>query len=170
MTPTVANIRLGQCDVTYNGQALGLSQGGVEITIKNGVTEVAIDKYGSAPAKAYHAGTRIEIMVGLSEYNYDILVKVLNGAQKIAGGGMPEVDSMTIGDLGGAALAGAALLLHPSLAADTTTDVHVYKAVVIGETKLPFKVDQETTYQVTFVALVDETKSDGQLLATFGGS
>lgn len=165
MASNIAKVRLGQCDVTYLSQALGYTKGGVEVTIKNDVTEVTIDEYGSAPAKTYHRGTRIEVKAMLAEYAYDALVKVLNGAQLVEG---TATDAVTVGEKGGAALAGGLLTLHPTLVSGTAQDIQVYKAVVIGETKLPFKVDGETTYEVLWVALVDETKSDGNLLARLG--
>lgn len=163
--PNVRNIRLGQCDITYNSVALGYTNGGVEVTIKNDVQEVAIDQYGSAVAKTYHKGTRIEVKAKLSEYAYATLAQVMNGAVLNEGN---TVDEVTIGQKGGIQLSGALLKLHPTLVSGTSQDVEIYKAVVIGESKLPFKLEQETTYEVTWVALVDETKADGSLLARFG--
>ncbi len=157
------NVRLGECTVTYNGTDLGFTNGGAEVTVKNSKSEVAIDEYGSSPVKAYHKGTRIEVKVNLAEVAYTILSKVLNGA--VLDG---SNDFMKLGKKGGVPLAGALLKLHPKLVTGTTQDVELYKAVVIGESKLPYKLEGETTYQVTFVALIDESKANGNLLARFG--
>lgn len=159
--PNIRNVRLGQCDITYNSVALGYTNGGVEVTIKNDVAEVAIDKYGSAPVRSYHKGTRIEVKAQLSEYVYTTLQQVINGT--VVTGSV-----VTIGDQGGVALAGALLTLHPTTVTGTAQDVQIYKAVIIGESKLPFKLENETTYEVTWLALVDETKSDGNLLGRLG--
>lgn len=165
----IAKVRLGQCTLTYNGQDLGYTKGGAEVTVTNDVTEVAIDEYGTSPVKAFHKGTRIEVKATMAEYAYDALVQVLNGAQIVEGAGSPVVDAMTIGQKGGVALTGALLTLHPVSAGESTADdVDIYKAVVIGESTLPFKVDGETTYDVTWVALIDESKDDGSLLARLG--
>ena len=165
MAPTIANIRLGQCVITYDGVDLGYTNGGVEVTVKNDVQEVMIDEYGSAPIRTYHKGTRIEVKAKLSEYAYATLVKVINGAVLNEGN---TVDEVTIGQKAGIALAGALLKLHPSLVSGTSQDVELYKAIVIGESKFPFKLEGETTYEVTWVALIDESKANGSLLARLG--
>lgn len=165
MPPNLRNVRLGQCVITYNSVDLGYTNGGVEVTIKNDAQEVMIDEYGTAPVKSYHKGTRIEVKAKLSEYAYTTLVQVINGAVLNEG---DTVDEVTIGQKGGIAIEGALLKLHPSQVTGTAQDVEIYKAIVIGESKLPFKLEGETTYEVTFLALVDETKADGSLLARFG--
>ena len=165
MPPNLRNVRLGQCVITYNSVDLGYTNGGVEVTIKNDAQEVMIDEYGTAPVKSYHKGTRIEVKAKLSEYAYTTLVQVINGAVLNEGS---TVDEVTIGQKGGIAIDGALLKLHPSQVTGTAQDVEIYKAIVIGESKLPFKLEGETTYEVTFLALVDETKADGSLLARFG--
>lgn len=163
MTPTLANVRLGQCDITYNSVALGYTNGGVEVSIQHDVQEVTIDEFGSAPVKTYHKGTRIEVKAQMSEFAYAALTEVINGAVLDGSG-----DFMTIGLKGGIALAGALLKLHPTNVTGTAQDVELYKAVIIGESKMPFKLEGETTYEVTWLALIDESKADGSLLARLG--
>ncbi len=147
----LANVRLGQCVVTYD------------------VTESTVDHYGVSAVRTWHKGTRIEAKVTLSEFSYAILLKALTGAVSVAGAGMDPIDAMTVGLAPASTeLAGASLNLHPENMDDATQDVTIFKAVVIGETKMPFKVDQETVYDVTFLALVDEDKTNGEYLADFG--
>lgn len=163
MAADIANVRLGQCDITYKSQALGHTKGGVEITIANDVKTATVDNYGTSPIAARHNGTRVEIKTTLAEYVYASLLKVINGAVDADTGG-----SVAIGTAAGTELTGGTLLLHPSNAADTTLDITAWKAVIIGESKLPFKVDEETVYEVTWLALCDTTKADGQKLIRFG--
>lgn len=163
MAPTLLNVRLGQCDITYNSVALGYTNGGVQVSIKHDVQEVTIDEFGGAPVKSYHKGTRIEVKAQLSEFAYAALTQAINGAVL-----SNSTDSMTIGMKGGIALAGALLKLHPTNVTGTSQDVELYKAVIIGESKLPFKLEGETTYEVSWVALIDESKADGSLLARLG--
>ncbi len=173
MSVDITKVRLGQCTLTYNGQDLGYTKGGCEVSIQNDVTEATIDEFGDAPVKAFHLGTRIEVKATFAEYNYDILTKVINGAVLIEGGDPggddPIVDALMIGQKGGVALAGALLKLHPvSAGGSAASDVEIYKAVVMGETKIPFKVDDQTVYEVTWVAIIDEGKADGSMLARLG--
>jgi len=161
---SISNLRLGQCDITYNNVPIGHTKGGVEITIKNDVTEVTVDKYGSTPVRAFHKGTRIEIKTTLSEYEFTQMEQVINAATKSG-------SILKIGKIAGTELDGAELLLHPSNAGDTSTDVTVFKAIIIGDTKIPFQVDQETVYDVTWLALVslDDADEDGNgFLIQFG--
>jgi len=163
MAQNVANIRLGQCDITYNSQALGHTKGGVEVKVTSAVNEVTVDEYGTSPVKANNGGTRIEIKTTLSEYSYAILLKVINGAVDALSG-----DAVAIGKDGGTALAGATLTLHPHGVTGTALDVTVWKAVLMGESKLPFKLEEETTYEVSWIGLADTSKAEGQMLARFG--
>lgn len=150
---SVSNIRLGQCSVSYNSVAIGHTKGGIEMSIKNDVTEVTVDKYGITPAKAYHKGTRIEVTMQLSEYDFTQMEQVINAATKV-------MSTLEIGKKAGTQLTGAQLVLTPLEAASTELDITLYNAVIIGDTKIPFKVDQETVYQVTFLALVSEDDAD----------
>jgi hypothetical protein len=162
----LADVRLGHCTVTLGTTDLGHTKGGVEITIKNDVTETTVDKYGSTPAKAWHKGTRVEVKVVLAEYTNALLKEVLNGAAMSGA-------NMTFGSNAGAKLTGAALTLHPIEAADDddTLDVEIFSVVVIGDVKLAYKVDEETVHEVTFLGLVseDDADEDGKgFLARFG--
>lgn len=256
---SIANVRLGQCDITYNSVALGHTKGGVEVTVKSEVTETTVDKYGSTPAKAWHKGTRVEVKATLSEFDFVQLEQLINESSKAgtaasatitfgspSNGDTVTVDGHTftkaasgsgnnfstadelatlinaltrvnaanvtgtitvtavsigtwgnsiamsktgsalalssatltggdaqldIGSVAGTELAGAALVLHPSQNDDDSQDIELYKAVIIGGSTFPFKVDEETVYEVTWIALVstDDADEDGNgFLAKFG--
>jgi len=154
--PSIANIQLGQCEVTYNSIDLGHTKGGCEVSISNDIAEVTVDKFGIMPVKAYHTGNRVEVTVTLSEYEYTILEAVINGSDKLGA----TVFALGVGGSAGAILDGAALLLHPVSAADTGLDILIFKAIPLGDKTLAFKVDEETTYEVTFLALVSEDDQD----------
>ncbi len=68
---------------------------------------------------------------------------------------------LNVGSVAGTELTGAALVLTPLEAVDDELDVTLYKAVIIGDMTIPFKVDGETVYEVTFVALVSPSDADG---------
>jgi len=169
MSASVANIRLGQCTVTYNGQDLGFTKGGCEVSIKNDTTEIGVDEFGSTSVRSFHRGTRIEVKATFAEYAIDTLLKIINGAQLVEGAGDPEVDAVTVGGKGGVDLVGYPLVLHPTLdGVSDDNDITIFKAVVIGQSKLPYKVDAEMTFEVTWLAILDEGKGDGDYLAEFG--
>lgn len=256
---SIANVRLGQCDIEVNGVDLGHTKGGVELTVKNEITEVTVDKYGSTPAKAYHKGTRVEVKATLSEFDFVQMEQLINGASKAgtaasativfgspSNGDTITVDGTTftkaasasgnsfstaaelaalidalprvgaanvtgtitvtavsigtwgnqiaitktgsaltpsaaalsggdaqlnIGSVAGTELEGVSLILHPSQNDDDSQDIELYKAVVMGSSTFPFKVDAETVYEVTFFALVspdDADEDDNGFLAKLG--
>lgn len=168
MPADVDNIRLGHCEATYNSVDLGHTKGGVEITLSQDVYEATVDKYGSSPVKTFDKGLRVEVKLTLAEYQLDIMKAVINQAVKVEGSGGTPVDAVTFGKEAGSEIAGALLTLHPIDGTSTQEDVSIYKAVPIGEVKLPYKIDEETTYEVTLLGLIDESKSDGNLIGKFG--
>ncbi len=163
---SIANVRLGQCNVSYGEVDFGHTKGGTELTIKNEITEGMVDAYGTTPARAWHKGTRVEAKTTFAEYEYDQLRAAINATGSSG-------DEVTVGGLAGIELEGDILTLHPSslAAEDTSQDVVLFKAVIIGDTKLSYKVDEETVYEVTWLALVslDDADEDGNgFLARLG--
>ena len=66
--------------------------------------------------------------------------------------------------------AAAELVLHPIANDDLSEDAVIYKAIISNEIALPFTFDGERVIEVTFEALVDESKSDGNYLGLIGDS
>lgn len=245
---SIANVRLGICSIVYNSVPLGHTKGGVELSVKNDVTEVTVDKYGSTPAAAFHKGTRVEVKTTLSEYDFTQMEQLINEASKagnkasatITFGSPSNGDTVTVdghtftkassasgnnfstaaelaslinaldtvdaanvtgtitvtaaaigtqgnsialsktgsalvlssalltggtgqlnvGSVAGTELEGAELVLSPIEATADELDVTLYKAVIIGDMTIPFKVDGETVYEVTWLALVSPDDAD----------
>jgi len=67
MTVNATNINLGACDVTFNGNDLGATKGGVEVEIKTETYEVKVDQLGDAPCKAIITGTTVMVTVPMAE-------------------------------------------------------------------------------------------------------
>lgn len=67
---------------------------------------------------------------------------------------------LNIGKVSGGELVGAELVLTPIEATSDELDITLYKAVIIGDSTIPFKVDNETVYSVTWLALVSPDDAD----------
>lgn len=67
---------------------------------------------------------------------------------------------LNIGKESGSELDGAELVLTPLEATTNELDITLYKAVIIGASTIPFKEDTETTYEVTWLALVSTDDMD----------
>lgn len=234
--------------MVYNSVPLGHTKGGAELSIKNDVTEITVDKYGSTPAKAYHKGTRVEIKTTISEYDFTQMEQIINAATKSgakatgtitygspsngdtvvvdghtftkaassSGNNFASISALTtlinaldsvdatdnttvitvtaaaigvagnsvtmtktgsalalsgavltggtgqlsLGKVSGDELTGYELVLTPIEATSNELDITLYKAVIIGDSVIPFKVDNETVYNVTFLALVSPSDAD----------
>ncbi len=245
---SLANVRLGICNIVYNDVVLGHTKGGAELSVKNDVIETTVDKYGDTPAKAWHGGTRVQVTMNLSEYDFTQMEQVLNAATKSGAkasatitfgspsngdtivvnghtftkaasgsgtnfstadelatliGALDNIDAanvtgtitvtaavvgvagnaitlsktgsalaisgatlsggtgqLSMGKEAGYELTGHSLVLTPIEAIADELDVELFKAVIDGDSTFPFKVDSETVYSVTLVALVSTSDAD----------
>jgi len=108
------------------------------------------------------------VRVPLAEYTH------ANLHAAMPAGALAAATRLTLGkDAGYSALSEAyELVLHPLKygAAVYTYDVVIHKAVVVNEITLPHKIDDTKIIAVEFMALVDTSKSDGNLLGHIGDS
>jgi hypothetical protein len=163
------NVRLGACSIVFNSVDLGHTKGGVTFKIERELSEVTVDKYGSTPVDMVLTGQKATIEVNLAESQ----VANLNVA-------VPEGDYVTgtagsrlnLGTEAGYSLRddAAQLTLHPAenAAGDLTGDIVFYKAVSTDSVELPFEIDNQRVFKVTFTALVDETFGNGRRLGHIG--
>jgi len=161
-------IQLGVCDVTYKGVDLGHTIGGVTVTYTPEYHETKVDKYGSSVVEKFLVGERMVAKGSLAEWTLANL-QVAIGQSTLSGD-----DSVTIGSFAGkkASLKAGLLLLHPIAAGASVRDydVAIYKAVVTSELTIEHKNDGEKVLPVEFDGLVDENRSDGNLIGFIGDS
>lgn len=70
-------INLGVCDVTFNGNDMGATKGGVEVHVKTSTHEVKTDQTGETPVKEIITGTTVEVKVPMAETDLDRLTVIL---------------------------------------------------------------------------------------------
>lgn len=163
----VTNVKVGICDVYFNGAHLGHTKGGVEVSYEPVYHEVAVDAYGETPVEKYLIGEKWTAKVPLAEYtiaNLNIAIP-----QSTLAGSNARV---TLGAKAGkkATDDAAQLILHPVGASGAENDIVLYKAYVDSTVVLPHRNDEERLIEVTFIALLDESKSDGNYLGLIGDS
>lgn len=162
-------IQLGICDVIYKGVNLGHTIGGVTLTYTPDYHETSVDYYGTSVVEKFLVGERLIAKTQLAEFTIANLLNAMN--QGVAQGD----DAVSVGSKAGkrASLNGGLLQLHPinSPANDTRQyDVGIYKAVVVSEVAIEHKNDGEKVLPVQWDGLIDETRSDGNLLGFIGDS
>lgn len=162
------NVQLGACTVTYNGVDLGHTKGGVEVSYEPMFKDVTVDKYGETPINKYLTGEKFTAKVPLAEFTIAMLKNAIPNAT-FAGAANARI---TLGKSAGQAQLSLAaqLVLHPVNQGTRRHDVVLHKAVVTSQIVLNHKVDEEKIIEVTFEAMLDETKSDGNYLGLIGDS
>lgn len=162
-------IQLGVCDVTYKGVNLGHTIGGVTVTYTPDFHETSVDAYGSGVVEKFLVGERLKAKVNLAEFTIANLQNAINQ------GTLQGDDAVSVGSKAGkrASANAGLLLLHPinSPANDTRQfDVSLYKAVVSNELAIEHKNDGEKVLPVEFEGLIDENRTDGNMLGFIGDS
>jgi len=108
-----------------------------------------------------------------------VVARGLLGKQCGALVGVPDGDNstatkITIGGQAGTRLGSVAaeLVLHPIAngATDYSEDVVLYKAITSDTVEIPFMVDEERVVEITFTALIDESRDDGDQMGLIGDS
>lgn len=90
------NVNLGVCSVVYGGNNLGLTSGGVDITIKTETKQVMVDQYGKTPVNEYIMGRTVGVKVPLAETTLFNLAQSLPGSNMITAGSIAATNTITI--------------------------------------------------------------------------
>jgi hypothetical protein len=95
MSSNTRNIKLGVCQVTWDGVDLGLTQGGVEIAISTTSHEVKVDQYGDTPVDDYITGRTCKAKVPLVETTIANMARIMPGAVLKQSGGTKATGTLT---------------------------------------------------------------------------
>lgn len=165
----VSNVELGVCAVTINGTDIGHTKGGVELTYEPEYHEVNVDAYGNTPVDLRLIGERFIAKVPFAEFTLSNLEKVIPWTTRAGAADKRRL----IGKKAGQSARDSAsveLVLHPVGEGTRRHDVVMYKAFPMSSVVINHKNDEEKILEVEFIALVDETKSDGNYLGLIGDS
>lgn len=164
----ITKVQLGVCSVNYNGYDLGHTLGGVEYTYAPAYKDLTVDAYGKTIVDQVLTGEKVTVKVALAEYTIANLKYAMPNTS-FAGAGNTRV---TVGTKAGKRSSANAyqLVLHPTSMGTKAYDIILYKAVVASTIVLKHTVDTEKVIEVTFEAMVDETKSEGNYLGMIGDS
>lgn len=165
----IDNVKLGPCSVKFNNVDVGHTKGGVTVNYEPEYYDIQVDKYGNTIAEKVLIGESLKVTVPLAEYTLANMKIAIPNATLAAGG-----DRYTLGKDAGVRMSSAAaeLVLHPLAndAADLSEDVVLHKAVVAEAVEWKYGNDGERLAEITFVALLDESKADGNRLGFLGDS
>ncbi len=160
-------VQLGVCEVFVNGTTVGHTIGGVTVTYTPEYHETKVDKFGSTNVEKFLIGEKLTAKVPIAQITLANIKKAIPFGTIVGG-------KITIGKTAGqrASSLASQLVLHPIANAtnDRSDDVVMYKAVQTGEIVIEHKNDGEKILETMYEALVDESKSDGNLLGLIGDS
>lgn len=164
---SITNVQVGVCEVTINGTNLGHTKGSVEFTYEPEYFEATVDKYGNTPVNSYLIGQSVTLKVPLAEFTIANLGVAMVG--QFAGAGNTRRQFGSNAGVKGTDNA-YEVVAHPINEGTRRHDIVLYKAYVSEAFTLTHAVDEEKIIEVTFKALVDETKSNNNYLGMIGDS
>lgn len=166
MASDIKNVKLGVCKVTYDGQDLGYTKGGVEVSVKTETHKVMVDQFGKTPINEYIMGREVSVKCPLAETTLDNLVKIMPGATLITDGVDPTKKVVNVPTGIGSNLLDIAkvLVLHPigKADADKSDDFTVFKAATAGALQFSYKLEDERVFSCEFNGYPD---AQGKLFA-----
>lgn len=167
----IKNVQIGVQNLTFGGEDLGHTNGGCEFSYEPEYTDILVDLYGNTVVDKALTGEVVKVTVPLAEVTLDKLKNAIPTGTLVEDSASGK-SKLNIGSTAGKRLSESAkeLLLHPSWLAptDKSFDIKLHKAVIVSELSLPYRKDEQTVYEVEFLALIDETQEEGGFLAVIG--
>lgn len=158
--------------VTFGGVDLGHTVDGAEIEIEREFVEVKTDLYGNTPVDYVLSGQKATVKLKLAEIHPNTMAYVVPEADWDVGSSDEHVH---FGTKAGYSLRNDALelVITPQGGnTDGNLTITLFKAVSTDNMTLAYKIDEQSVFDVTFTALVDESRAatDGRLLGRMGPS
>lgn len=156
--------------VTLGGVDLGHTVDGAEIEIEREFTELKTDLYGNTPVDYVLTGQKATVKLKLAEIHPNTMAYVVPEADWDVGSSDEHVH---FGTKAGYSLRNDALelVITPQGGnVDGNLTFTFFKAVSTDNMTLNYKIDEQAVFEVTFTALVDESRAatDGRLLGRMG--
>jgi hypothetical protein len=170
MASTAENIKMGTCKISFDGTDLGLTMGGVEVTVETTTKETKVDQFGDTVANETIMGRNITVSAPLAETTLDNMVLLMPGTTKIVDGtDLTKMKAMITSGTGISLLSRAKeLILHPINLpdSDVSEDLIIPLAATAGAMNFAYKYDEERVFNTTFKGYPD--RELGGLLFIYG--
>lgn len=147
MPSDTANVKVGVCTLTFDGNDLGYTKGGSQVSVTTDTYTVTVDQFGNTPIKDVITGRTVTVTTPLAETTLEQMANIMPGATLITGAGGSKVEVV---DAVGTDLLAVAkeLVLHPqSLPAnDASEDFVVPNAATAGAVDFAYELDSERVF------------------------
>jgi hypothetical protein len=155
----VQNVRLGACNVKYGTVDLGLTKGGVAVTISTQQKAITVDQFGQTVLNDFIMGRTGTVKVPMAESDLVKLCAVIPGSTLVTDHIDATKKKLLIPSAVGQSLLDTALplLLHPTANADSnkSEDVLIGLAAPGGNITFDFQAENERIYLVEFTMYPD---------------
>jgi len=156
--------------ITFGGVDLGHTVDGAEFEFDRELTMKKTDLYGNTPVDYVLSGQKVSVKLKLAEITPGTLAYVLPEADWDVGS---ADDHVHFGTKAGYSLRNDALelVITPQGGnTDGNMTITLWKAVSTEPVSVAYKIDEQSVFEVTFTALVDESRNatDGRLLGRMG--
>lgn len=154
------NVQLGTCSVVFGSNDLGLTKGGVEVTVSTETHKVTVDQFGQTEINEYIMGRTAMVKVPMAETDIQKFSYVIPGSTIVTDSVSPATKKKLLvkSDVGLSLRTYAQkLVLHPiALAASSKLQDFVMPICSPkGEFNFAFKLDEERVYNVEFTGYPD---------------
>jgi hypothetical protein len=95
MPSSTKNVKLGVCQVFFDGVDLGYTQGGVEVTVSTETHKVNVDQFGKSTINEYILGREVMAKVPMAETTLENMVAIMPGATLTQSGGTAASGTIT---------------------------------------------------------------------------
>lgn len=167
---TVANMKLKPCTVTWNTQDLGYTEGDIEVSFSENLTDITSHQTGTDVLGQIRTGKNVEVKLTLKETTVAALKRVFSasggvvtpsGGTDAVGWGTDKQFTSTVGDA-------AMLVLHPiEMGIGKTEDTTFWKAYPMVES-INYSSENLSTVSVTFKVYRDDSKPAAISFFCFG--
>lgn len=151
----IQNVKIGACTVTWDGDSIGHTKGGVEVSIETEKAEITVDETGTTIRDYSLLGQKMMVKVSLAESQIANLGIALPMGESLLSGTKLKIGRV-VGERFGTH--GKVLSLRPLGETTAANDIVLYNAVADGDVTIGYTNDEQRVIEVTFVALYDETE------------
>jgi hypothetical protein len=90
------NVKLGVCQVYFDGIDLGYTKGGVEVAVSTETYKSTVDQFGQTPINELVMGREVKVTCPLAETTIENMVLIMPGASLIQTGGTKASGTITV--------------------------------------------------------------------------
>jgi hypothetical protein len=152
--------------LTIGAVDLGYVENG-ELALEFDYVEATVGQYGNSPIDIFHTATRASFKVTLDQFELSTLQKVMQGSVLITSGAN---QALGLGSSSGARQTAQELTFTPSNSEVSTLGLlTLWRVVPTAVSPVKYENGVQKT-EVTFTALINESKSEGEKLGRIGNS